>query len=90
MSPSAEKDEIKDLNELHMEMESNDIFYIVSSKWYTQWKEYVRYDQDDDSGEPGGSRPDSIDNTPLLAGAMRMNGYWLMMCRICCCGSVPN
>lgn len=63
-----EREVIKEIMEFHEEKEVDEIWFVVSAKWWTQWKEYVRYGEDGDDFEASAQRPDMIDNTPLVAG----------------------
>lgn len=47
----------------------NQVQYIIHPKWYSLWKEYVGYDEEDDDGEESreyGQKPGPIDNAPLV------------------------
>lgn len=61
VSPEQQKTIIKDLMD-NTKMKEGQEWYVVEFKWYQVWKFYVNYDGDNQ----GGSRPEPIDNTPLL------------------------
>ncbi|ESO84311.1 hypothetical protein LOTGIDRAFT_132462 [Lottia gigantea] len=60
-----QKDEIR--NCLNQQLRKDDIWYLLDTKWYKQWKKYVGYDNWD-SGNAGeeSANPGPIDNSPLL------------------------
>lgn len=45
-------------------MKAGQNYYVINAKWWSLWKDYVKYDE----SEPTffGQRPDKIDNDPLL------------------------
>ncbi|XP_050414001.1 ubiquitin carboxyl-terminal hydrolase 4 isoform X1 [Patella vulgata] len=62
-----QKDEIR--NCLNQQLKKGDIWYLLDTKWYKQWKKYVGYDKWDSGcvGEAS-ANPGPIDNSPLLKG----------------------
>jgi len=64
--PKTAKDELRIYTEAQKKettMEVGQIFYVISAKWYRQWKDYVNHNEDD---ETPNERPDCIDNSDII------------------------
>jgi hypothetical protein len=44
-------------------MEVGQVFYVISAKWYRQWKDYVEHNEKD---ETPSERPECIDNSDII------------------------
>ena len=42
----------------------DEYWYVINSKWFAMWKDYVRYDEANPTSF--GQRPDKINNEPLV------------------------
>jgi hypothetical protein len=65
-TPKSPKDELrlyKEARKKNKEMEVGQIFYVISAKWYRDWKNYVKYSKKDGILN---QRPGSIDNSNLI------------------------
>jgi ubiquitin carboxyl-terminal hydrolase 4/11/15 len=66
-SPEKQKQYIKSLNkDLEFKQSKGDSFFLISQKWWDQWKMFVNFDDAEDAPKEKRSKPNPIDNTDLL------------------------
>eukprot|EP01126_Amoeba_proteus_P022671 TRINITY_DN22860_c0_g1_i1.p1 TRINITY_DN22860_c0_g1~~TRINITY_DN22860_c0_g1_i1.p1 ORF type:complete len:147 (-),score=41.47 TRINITY_DN22860_c0_g1_i1:48-431(-) len=86
-TPQTQRCAIRKVREEENEIKVNDTFYLVSAKWWNDWKDYVSWDIED--GYYSGKRkctemesgviepPSSIDNHDLLDDSLRVRAELL-------------
>jgi ubiquitin carboxyl-terminal hydrolase 4/11/15 len=66
-SPEKQKQHIKALNiDLEFTQKKGDSFFLISQKWWNQWKMFVNFDDAEDGPKEPPPKPNPIDNTDLL------------------------
>lgn len=64
LTPLQEHLIIKEVLKKYVKIRFHQVFHVVNSKWWSMWKDYVRFDEA--NPQTFGQRPDQIDNENLL------------------------
>lgn len=78
-SPEAQKESVRRLfqNNNESNMKVGDSFYLVSAKWWNDWKEYVQWDESSDETTETVKSPRSVDvDTQDVPSAIDNEDLW--------------
>ncbi|OAY69419.1 Ubiquitin carboxyl-terminal hydrolase 10 [Ananas comosus] len=78
-TPEEEKDIVARLKrEAEDNLKDGDLFYLISSRWWSDWQQYVGLDRFDENSEESlllmPSRPGEIDNSKLVVEELYFDG----------------